>query len=158
MSLFSYPEESDGPPGPAEPPRFIFLHNLASAGWKKILAHCETLQFWAGDTLLYAGDTDDAFYILTAGTVEVVLPQQNNAGPALTEIPEGSVFGELSFFDGQPRSASIRARSDGNAIRISRANFDHLSGWDPVLGRQILLDLGRIMSLRLRWTTELSQR
>lgn len=158
MALFSYPEERDGPLGPAEAPRFIFLHNLPTAGWKKILAHSETLQFWAGDTLLRAGDTDDAFYILTSGTVEVVLPRQGNAEPVLTEIPEGSVFGELSFFDDQPRSASIRARSDGNAIRISRANFDHLSGWDHILGRQILLDLGRIISLRLRWTTELSQR
>lgn len=155
MGLFDYPAETTA--SVAAAPDFIFLENLPPASWKKILAHAETLSFARGQVLLHAGDSDDAFYILTAGSVEVVLPGTVR-GPALTVIPEGSVFGEIAFFDGQPRSAGIRARSDGTAIRISRANFEHLSSWDAVLGRQILLDLGRILSLRLRWTTDLSQR
>lgn len=155
MGLFDYPAAATA--SAAVEPDFIFLENLSPASWKKILAHAETLSFARGQVLLHAGDSDDAFYIVTAGSVEVVLSGKVQ-GPALTVVPEGSVFGEIAFFDGQPRSAGIRARTNGTAIRISRTNFEHLSSWDAVLGRQILFDLGRILSVRLRWTTDLSQR
>ena len=53
------------------------------------------------------------------------------------------MFGEIAFFDGEPRSATIRALGDGSALRITRDRFDNLSGWNPVLARQILIDLGK---------------
>ena len=99
------------------------------------------------------GERDDSFYILSSGSVSVVVPNRRGRDTAIVEIPEGSVFGEIAFFDSEPRSATIRASSTGSAVRITRANFEHLSAWQPVIARQMLLDLGRILALRLRWTS-----
>jgi CRP-like cAMP-binding protein len=71
----------------------------------------------------------------------------------LTTYEHGTVVGEQTFLDGRPRSATIRALTDGALVRLSRESFDVLSAREPELARAILLDLGRILSLRLRRTT-----
>ena len=148
MGLFDYPDIAV-----SEKPlqEITFLADLSEADWARILKLVETRRFRAGDDLIRAGDKDDSFYILTSGEVEVTI-----ADKVLATIPEGSVFGEISFFDGAPRSAAIRAKTQGSAIRVTRENFDALAAWEPVIARKMLFDLGRILAMRLRWTTSLS--
>ncbi len=148
MGLFDYPDS-----GASDKPlqEIVFLENISKSDWATILKLVETRQFRAGDNLIRAGDKDSSFYILTNGEVEVALGDK-----ILATIPEGSVFGEIAFFDGEPRSATIRATTNGKAIRVTRENFDTLAAWEPVIARQLLFDLGRIMAMRLRWTTSLS--
>jgi len=148
MGLFDYPADT----APDEPLQEItFLADLSEADWARLRKLVETRQFRAGDDLIRAGDKDDSFYILTDGEVEVVIDDK-----VLASIPEGSVFGEIAFFDGAPRSATIRSRTSGSAIRVTRENFETLAAWEPVIARQLLFDLGAILAMRLRWTTSLS--
>lgn len=154
VGLFDYPEATAEPQG-EQPSRreFTFLDNLPTAGWKQIIAHAQTVPFTAGQELVRVGERDQAFYILTAGSVAVVIAAGTGERVVAT-VTEGSVFGEIAFFDGEPRSATIRALSDGSALRLTRDRFDNLSGWNPVLARQILIDLGKVLAMRLRWTTQ----
>lgn len=158
MGLFDYPG-GVLPGAAATPPPidFVFLEGLGPAAWKKILAHAEMVHFSPGQELIRAGDTDDSFYVLSEGSVDVVIAPKGKQ-TVLTTIPEGSVFGEIAFFDRAPRSATIRAHSAGSAVRLTREGFDRLSGWEPALARTILIDLGRVLALRLRTTTQNSQR
>ncbi len=148
MGLFDYPDAAI-----AEQPleEINFLADLSESDWARIRKLVETRHFRAGDDLIRAGDKDDSFYILTNGDVEVVIGDK-----VLASIPEGSVFGEISFFDGAPRSATIRSKSAGSAIRVTKETFDTLAAWEPVIARQLLFDLGRILAMRLRWTTSVS--
>lgn len=66
-----------------------------------------------------------------------------------------TVVGEVGFFDDGPRSATLRARTAGEMLRLSFDDFEALSAASPSLGRTILLDAGRIVALRLRRTTRL---
>jgi CRP-like cAMP-binding protein len=154
VELFDYPALATEPQGERALRReFTFLDNLPTTGWKQIIAHAQTVPFTAGQELVRIGERDEAFYILTAGTVAVMIAAGGGERVVAT-ITEGSVFGEIAFFDGEPRSATIRAMSDGSALRITRDRFDNLSGWNPILARQILIDLGRLLAMRLRWTTQ----
>jgi CRP/FNR family transcriptional regulator, cyclic AMP receptor protein len=155
MSFFEYPTggTAAAAPGKPAPSAFTFLENLPKGSWEKILAIVETRHFRAGDDIIKMGERDDSFYILSSGSVKVVVPDKRGREIVIVEIPEGSVFGEIAFFDREPRSATIRAATNGSAVRITRANFEHLSAWHPVIARQMLLDLGRILALRLRWTS-----
>lgn len=134
----------------------VFLEGLSSAAWKKILAHAQIVHFREGQELIRAGDLDDSFYVLSQGTVDVVIKVKGRDA-TLTTIPEGSVFGEIAFFDRAPRSATIRAKSSGTAVCVTRDAFERLSSWEPVLARTILIDLGRVLALRLRNTTQRSR-
>lgn len=149
MGLFDYPGTVSQDAALAE---ITFLGELSEAEWARILRLVETRQFRAGEDLIRTGEKDDSFYILTNGEVDVVIGS-GSTQTTLATITEGSVFGEIAFFDREPRSATIRARSQGSAVRITRENFDNLAAWEPNIARQILLDLGRILAIRLRWTT-----
>ena len=148
MGLFDYPDAAK----PVESLQEItFLADLSSEDWARILKIVQNRLFRAGDDLIRAGDKDDSFYILTSGTVEVTIGDK-----VLATIPEGSVFGEISFFDGALRSATIRAKSTGSAVCVTRENLDTLAAWEPEIARKILFDLGRVLAMRLRWTTRLA--
>lgn len=156
MGLFDYPVAEKGVHAdvPAvQSLSFTFLRDLPAASWKKILAHAEVLHLKPGQTVINAGERDDSFYILSVGAAEVIVPGMG-ADKVLATIAEGSVFGEVAFFDGEPRSATIRTQTSGTAIRITREGFDRLSSWEPSLARAILFDLGKVLALRLRWTTQ----
>jgi CRP-like cAMP-binding protein len=145
MGLFDYPDTTKS----AEPLQEItFLADLSSDDWARIQKIVQTRLFRAGDDLIRAGDKDDSFYILTSGVVEVTIDNK-----VLATIAEGSVFGEISFFDGALRSATIRAKSTGSAVRVTRENLDTLAAWEPEIARKMLFDLGRVLAMRLRWTT-----
>ncbi len=126
------------------------FENISSQDWHGVIQKTQTLEFSPGDMLLQAGETDDAVYIMISGQVEVI--GQNSFGftRRIAVIDEGSVFGELAFFDNQPRSASIRAVTQGQVLRLSRRGFEEIAAWNPSLAQQFLFDLGRILAFRFR--------
>lgn len=93
--------------------------------------------------LVRAGERDRAFYVVLRGRLEALVD------PAAT-IDEGSVFGEIAFLDGLPRSSTVRAVEDGEALRLSHDAFEILAARHPELGRAILFELGRVVAARLR--------
>lgn len=150
MGLFDY----DGPTtGPSELSEITLLGDLSDDDWGRVLKIVETRQFKTGEEIITVGDQDDAFFILTSGQVDVITSAEGES-TVLASIPEGSVFGEIAFFDGMPRSATIRAQGQVSAVRITRQNFETLAAWEPKIARTLLYDLGRILAMRLRWTTE----
>jgi len=155
MGLFDYPKSSEMAQRMLD--EFTFLGEASSEDWDIIRAHVETKNFGAGEKLVRYGEIDTSFFILTEGTVEIVVEQSDGEPHVLSNIPKGSVFGEIAFFDGQPRSATILSRVSGSAMKISRENFNKLSQTHPKIANLILFDLARILALRLRWTTVVSQ-
>ena len=155
MGFFNYPGTKDDGVRRSD---VVLLENISPEDWTKILKVVEQIQFSAGDNLVRHGDPGDAFYILVSGSADVLVPSKSGPDRHLAIMPEGSVFGEMSFFDDQPRSATIRAREDGAAVRIDRQVFETLASWEPVIARQMLHDLGRVLTRKLRWETDRSAR
>jgi CRP/FNR family cyclic AMP-dependent transcriptional regulator len=92
-----------------------------------------------------------SLYLLLEGTLEIVTPQtrfgrQRRAG----RLEVGSVVGELSFFDGGPRSAAVRAVTPVALAELTAADFEVLRKRHPDLACRLLADLGRILAGRLR--------
>ena len=71
----------------------------------------------------------------------------------MSELCAGSVIGEQSFFDSEPRSANVWAVTDGELLCLTQERFHELAKAEPVLTRDLLFALGRILSLRLRNTS-----
>jgi CRP-like cAMP-binding protein len=90
--------------------------------------------------------------------MEVVVTDSQGASQHVYFIEPLSIFGEQAFFDGYPRSASVVALTPGELYGIAPDAFEVLSARHPDIARIALLDLGRILSLRLREMTELALR
>lgn len=148
-AFFQYPNTG---PVQAEP-AMCLLRNASDEQWKKLLAHTTSRRFIPGEWLIREGEADDALYFLGSGELEVLMPRGHGEPRRLAVIRPGSVVGEQSFLDHQPRSTSIRALGDGEVLRLSREKFLVFSAREPALARDLLFDLGRIVSLRLRDTT-----
>jgi CRP-like cAMP-binding protein len=146
-SFFDYPDE----PSSAQPQELIFLSQWDDAHWRILLKHTELRRFKAGDSVIRQGDTDRAFYIIVEGKLEVLIPQGNSGKIRRTQVREpGAVIGEQAFLDGKPRSATLRAITDGELLTVSLESFQLLAAHEPELARDILLELARTLSVKLR--------
>jgi CRP-like cAMP-binding protein len=148
-SFFDYPEQ-EGDPVQPDPE---FLAHWDDAMWKKLLAFTEQRRFLAGETIIRKGERDGALYILTRGALEVLLPPRPFGKPREAgKVAAGSVFGEQAFLDGQPRSASVRAVTEGELLALSRNAYERFVVAEPGLARDVIMDLARTLSARLRRT------
>ncbi len=72
-----------------------------------------------GEVLFYEGDLDDDVFILRGGEIEVL-----QGGKLLFECREpGALFGEMAALLGEPRSATIRARSSTLMSMMSKNSY-----------------------------------
>jgi CRP-like cAMP-binding protein len=76
----------------------------------------------------------------------------------LAKIPQGSVVGELSFFDGRPRSAKVSALADSELYRLDYADFLQYADAHPRRACDLLMAIGRVVASRLRRTQAQSNR
>jgi CRP-like cAMP-binding protein len=125
------------------------LGDLTDSEWTNFLGLMERRSFRKGAQILTAGERDRTLYLIASGAVEVALD-----GPGgrrrLAAIGEGSVFGEMSFFDGAPRSAHVFAESDVEVLALHQDRFEQLAAWHPRIAQKLLMDLGRVLSQRIR--------
>jgi CRP-like cAMP-binding protein len=154
QGFFDYPGETAA----GEARQLVFLADLSPEGWGKLLARTGAQRFRAGEVLVRAGEAQPALYIVASGSLEVVGADRRGRARRVAVIEQGSVFGEQSFFDRLPRSATVRALTDGELRSLTPEAFEVLAAREPDLARMVLLDLGRILSLRLRATSALAAR
>ena len=83
--------------------------------------------FEPGTMIVQEGTNADAFYIVTKGTVEVILPRQNQSDVVVLQLGPGKVFGEMGFFHDRMRKASIRA-SENSPVEVLCLSYDQLDG------------------------------
>lgn len=84
------------------------------------------LKFEAGAMILAEGSNADTFYIVTQGTVEVILPRPNQSDVVALQLGPGKVFGEMEFFHETKHRASIRA-SESTPVEVLAIGYDQLS-------------------------------
>ena len=125
----------------------LFMPEATAADWATVFSHAEVRHIGAGLALLQAGEEDRALYLLTEGTVGVRLPRDEGT---FKTIDAPSVLGELAFFDGRPRSATLDAVTDVEVVRLDVPGFDRLAEAAPDLAMAMIVELARILALRLR--------
>jgi ABC-type lipoprotein export system ATPase subunit len=92
------------------------------------------LAFEPGAMILTEGTNADSFYIVAKGTVEVVLPRENQSDVVALQLGPGKFFGEIAFFHKKRHNASIRA-SERGPVEVLCINYDELNellGESPV--------------------------
>lgn len=89
-----------------------------------------------GSYLFHENDQGSCFYILKSGRLEVIKNQQ-----VLTEInDEGTVFGEMSFFNNGIRTSGIRAKTGTTVLRVD-ASLDRVIEKYPQVTKKIIAQL-----------------
>jgi CRP/FNR family cyclic AMP-dependent transcriptional regulator len=131
----------------------VFLEAATPEDREQIWAYGTTEAMAAGTLVVESGSTERTLYLIEEGELEVLVGEGSQARP-LTTMSAGSVFGEQAFLDGQPRSASIRATGPCVVRQLTWDGYQALAAEHPRLAEMLLWDVGRVVSERLRRTTE----
>jgi sigma-B regulation protein RsbU (phosphoserine phosphatase) len=101
----------------------------------------------AGTLLMREGDRGDGVYIVLSGTFEIIKELGTPDERLFGRRGAGEVVGEMGLLnqDGL-RTASARAETDAQVIRLTRPDFERLLGRYPTIAYEML----RMLSLRLR--------
>ena len=103
-----------------------------------------------GDIIFSEGDLGTEMFIIQAGTVEIfkkIGGKQN----VLSTLEKGDFFGEMSVLEEMPRTASARAKTDVELVRINQTTFDQMIKNNT----EIAVRMMRKFSRRLRETTDM---
>jgi small-conductance mechanosensitive channel/CRP-like cAMP-binding protein len=96
--------------------------------------------FAAGDVITRQGDRAHWLYILVEGEAEVVLEAPGQPRRVLNTIHEGesgSFFGEMGLLTGEPRTASVMARTDVLCYRLDKSGFEDIIHARPAIAEEI---------------------
>ncbi len=102
-----------------------------------------------GDIIFSEGDLGTEMYIIQSGVVEV-LKKIGGSQKIISTLEKGDFFGEMSVLEDMPRTASARAKTDVELVRINQTTFDQMIRSDTEVAVRML----RKFSRRLRETTE----
>ncbi|PIU82814.1 MAG: hypothetical protein COS68_07360 [Elusimicrobia bacterium CG06_land_8_20_14_3_00_38_11] len=108
--------------------------------------------FEKDDVIFKQGDMGDRLFIVKEGMVRIFIVDRDN-DETIAIMKQGDVFGELSLYDTQPRSAYASALTQTTLLAISREKFDELKNKNPQIASKIFQIMLKIISKRLRLTT-----
>lgn len=98
----------------------------------------------AGDKLFLKGDEAAAMYVVSRGSIEVLL-----LGRVLEEVGVGGIVGEMAMIDGNARCAAALTQAETEVIAIDQPAFLELARSEPRFALEVLAVLAR----RLRTVT-----
>ena len=111
-----------------------------------------TRQTWKqGETVFHEGDAGDELFMIAQGaaSVRIHIPSENRTMRLVT-FSQGTLFGELALLDREARSATIAADTDLVCYVMSYDNFRRLSAEHPSIAINLMTNVGRELSSRLR--------
>ena len=107
-----------------------------------------------GCVVLNEGDNSNCLCIITKGTINIFKGLPNDEQLKIAEVQSGESIGEMGIIDGEPFSASAIASQDSIVLLITREDFEDIVKQHNEIGNKLLWILSKILTARLRQTTE----
>lgn len=102
------------------------FRGMSTAERQEVLALLEAKSYPAGNSIFAEGDSFQFIWIVLRGRCQVFKRTGSGEEVELGIIEPYGVFGDMSFFQPAPHSASIRALSDVEVVRLARDKYDQL--------------------------------
>ena len=110
--------------------------SLSAEEMKSLADRLVYAPFARGDVVTRQGMVAHWLYILVEGSAEVWL-EQEGARRLLATLPPGSVFGEMGLLTGEPRRATVTARTDVECYRLDKAGFEDIIRSRPAIAEEM---------------------
>jgi CRP-like cAMP-binding protein len=115
-----------------------------------------------GDLILSEGDVVQRMWILLSGQCRVTKKSGSGIEHELSVLEPFGVFGEMSFFQPGPHSATVRALTPVETVSLSRARYDMLLRVGSFAAYKLAFNTMTVLIERLRkmdgWVAGLMER
>lgn len=129
------------------------FESLTSEDLRSLAKRLENVEQAEGEVIFQQGAEGSSLFIIEEGAVEISYGE-GKARVLLAHLFPGQYFGELSLFDGAPRSATATAARPSRLVRLDRDDLVDFVNKNPAAALRIIAE----MSERLRQTNELMSR
>lgn len=129
------------------------LRSLPPSEIDGLLPYIRDFKIESGKELFHQGETGDAMYLIDHGRLGVFLETPGTDAKEtkrIAEIKEGDIVGEMALLGGGTRSATVKAETDVEGMRIEKEDFDHLLHESPQMKVAVkqLADLRTLDSIK----------
>ena len=126
------------------------LPGLSPEQIAEVMPRVEPMRYSAGATIVRQGDPPDRFYVLVRGEVEVLNHHPSGDDIVLAVLGPGDYFGEVGLVQGRPRMATVRARTEVEALTLEIEGFRALLSESEQTSRQIAVVISRRLAASSR--------
>ncbi|MDE2777292.1 MAG: cyclic nucleotide-binding domain-containing protein [Chloroflexota bacterium] len=124
---------------------------------RAVQAFLERMATKVGDTIFKQGDESDSLYFVESGRVDVLLRDEAGHVLRLRSMTAGAVIGEVGFYLGNARSASIVVTEAGVLQRLSHEALRRMEETAPQTASAVHVLIASLLSHRLSTTNRLVQ-
>lgn len=110
----------------------------------------EPVSFARGEVVFTEGEPGDTLFIITSGKVKIGRRTADGRESLVTLMGPSDMFGELAIFDPGPRTSTVTALTDLEAVTMDRNALRSWIADEPGIAEQLF----RVLARRLRRTND----
>jgi CRP/FNR family transcriptional regulator, cyclic AMP receptor protein len=126
--------------------RIKAFKDLPADNLGRIQRECASRRFEMGEPIVHYLDPPDDVYFISAGLVRVSLYSLSGKVVTFCDLGAGDMFGEISAFDGAPRSASVEALTTCSVLSMPAERFREIVQSEPAVSRALF----RYLAVKIR--------
>jgi CRP/FNR family transcriptional regulator, cyclic AMP receptor protein len=138
--------------------RAALFRDLREADLAALALCCRVRAFRSGETLFREGDPGASMLVVSDGTLLATVKRRDGSDEKLNTMGPGEVVGEMALLDPAPRSATVRALTEGTAYELTSDALDVLRARAPIAHTAIVSAAIRDCTRRLRRLDERIER
>ena len=123
--------------------------SLEPSELERLARATQTVAFRPGETIVEIGDPGKSLFVIVEGQVQVLYPARSSDFE-LARLGAGDFFGEMALLNDKPRSATVRAMTAVQTIKLEKESFRSIILEAPSVGLKVL----EILSFRIRTADE----
>jgi SulP family sulfate permease len=121
-----------------------------------IVAACQRIEAKAGDILIRQNEPSNDILFIEAGHAAVEIPSEGGKGTIrLATVGPGAIVGEMAFYLGEKRSASIVAEEPMVVWAFTRAAMERLQAEEPAAALRFHSGMAAMLAKRLTRTNRI---
>ncbi|MEQ1823671.1 MAG: cyclic nucleotide-binding domain-containing protein [Fimbriimonadaceae bacterium] len=124
---------------------YVF-RGLTQSAINGLAAIASVQTFRGGDTLIRQFDYNTDVMVILEGETLI----RSFSGDLIAECGPGSILGEISLIDDQPRSATVVAKGDCQVAILPSIAFRGIMDSDPRTAATVMTNLSKVLCRRLR--------
>lgn len=121
--------------------RVPLFKGLTDRQFKIMVGSIVTRNYTDGEAMVVQGEGGVGIYIIASGSAEAILEMNDGEKKSVNTFGPADFFGELALLNDGPRTASVFARSDVEALVLTRWDFIPLLKKDGEMAVAILQEL-----------------
>jgi SulP family sulfate permease len=121
---------------------------------ERVMGYFDRSVITAGDQVVRQGEPSNSLYIVESGKLSVVVETSEGKQVRLRSSTAGALLGELGFFLGTPRTASVVATEPSVLYRLTRESLERMQADDPPVAAAFNAFVTRLLAHRVVATTQ----